>query len=78
MPLSISDNIRAEMARKRMTEAQLGEHLKLTQRPVNRRLRGEQEWSATDLLTVAHVLGVDVATFYEGVEPATSSEGAVA
>lgn len=71
MAPTVSDNIRAEMARQRMSsQGQLGERIGMSQRAVSRRLAGETEWSALEVLAVARALGVEVAVFYEGVEPA--------
>lgn len=80
MSFRISDNVRAEAGRRGLrTNAQLGERIGLSQRSVSRRMVGETPWTADELLRVARVLGVDVATLYAGVEPTTATEtGAVA
>lgn len=75
MPLTISDNVTAEMARRgRMTQEQLGTRLGMSQRAISRRLAGEVEWSANELLAVAKVFGIPVSVLYEGV--ANDKDGA--
>jgi predicted XRE-type DNA-binding protein len=55
----IASNIRAEVARKRMTNAQIAELLGIEQTGVSRRMRGEVQWRATELVVLAEVLEVD-------------------
>jgi len=63
------------MWERRMTQAQLGEKLGLSQTGVGRRLRGTNGWSVADLRATARVLGVTVAYLVgeEGVNPTPGS-----
>ncbi len=60
----IAANVRAVMARKqpRMTARTLAEQLGAEDgsRALRRRLRGQVEFTATELVAIARVLGVDV------------------
>lgn len=54
----IADNIRAEMARKRLTQGDLAEHLNCSQAAVSRRLSGHTPFDVNELQTIADLLGV--------------------
>lgn len=54
-------NIRAHMERAGVTQAQLAEHLGLTQAAISRRLTGRVPWRVAELVAVAQKLGVPVA-----------------
>lgn len=58
---SVAANIRAEMARRRATQGALAAALGVTQQAVSRRLRGDVEFTVTELQIVAETLGVDPA-----------------
>lgn len=51
------------MARRRRTQAQLGEVLGLAQSAVSRRLNGAVEWNVSELLAIAEFLGVPAEMF---------------
>ena len=59
---SFNDTLRAEMARRRITQTALAEALGLPQTQVSSRLRGATEWKVTELLAVAEYLGVTPAS----------------
>lgn len=54
-------NIRAEMARRGITQSQLAEHLHQPQSQVSKRLRGLIPFNINELVTIAEFLGVDLA-----------------
>ena len=56
----VARNLRAEMARRQVTHAQLGTVLGITGAAVSSRLKGRSSWPVRDLALVASVLGVDL------------------
>ena len=59
----IARAVRAEMARRGMTQDALAERLGLTQRALSRRLTADMSFRAEELAAVAAVLDVPVTTF---------------
>lgn len=57
-----ADNIRAEMARQRLSQTALAEVLNISQAAVSRRLAGKTEFSITELASLAAWLGVPAAS----------------
>lgn len=53
-------SIRAEMARRGVTQAQLATHLGISQSRVSARIRGKCDWSVTELTKTAELLNVPV------------------
>lgn len=62
-------NVRAEMARKGLTQTTLARHLGISQVAVSTRLRGVTAFDVNELTTVAAVLDVPLATLLP-TEPA--------
>jgi transcriptional regulator with XRE-family HTH domain len=58
----VAANVRAEVARRRLRQAEIAEHLGLNQQQVSRRLNGQVAISASELQQFAQLLGVSVAT----------------
>ena len=58
----VAANVRAEMARQRKRQADLGEMLGLTQGAVSKRMSGTVALDVDELGKIATFLGVDVAT----------------
>ena len=56
----VSGNVRAEMARRRVTQKDLSEALGIAQTQISKRLNGHSEWRVNDLPPVAEVLGVSI------------------
>lgn len=56
----VGDEIRAHLARRRMSQSQLGSLLGLSQTAVSRRLLGEVPFDIDELTAVADALGIDV------------------
>ncbi len=52
--------IRAEMARRRVTQGALAAALNISQAQVSARLNGSVDWRLSELVVVSHVLGVHV------------------
>lgn len=73
MPLTptatIGANVRAEMARSGVSQAQLGERLGLAQTSISQRLRGSIPFDVNEIHKIAGVLGVTVADLYRSVMP---------
>lgn len=57
----IAANVRAEAARRQVTQAQLADRLGLKQPGMSRRMLGRVPFSASELATVADVLEIPVA-----------------
>lgn len=55
-----NEAIRVEMARRRVTQADIASALNLPQSQVSERLRGVVDWRLAELFTVANVLGVSI------------------
>jgi transcriptional regulator with XRE-family HTH domain len=64
----VASNIRAEMARRKRTHAELASVLNLTRSSMHRRMTGEQPLDIDELHKIAAFLGVPVTTLLgEGV-----------
>lgn len=68
-PHGVTDNIRAEMARRRFSQTDLAGVLGRSQAAVSRRLAGETDFSLREITTIAGWLGVSVSSLLnENVE----------
>jgi len=56
----VGDGVRAALKARRLTQADLGSHLGLSQTAVSRRLLGEVPFDVAELHAAADLLGVDV------------------
>lgn len=56
----VAANIRAEVARRRIRQQAIAEHLGLNQQQVSRRLNGVVEFSASELRAIAQLLNTSV------------------
>lgn len=62
-PISdVAANVRAEVARRRLRQAAIAEHLELDQRAVSRRLLGQVDFSVPELQALAELLEVPVSS----------------
>lgn len=59
---AVADTVRAEMARRRVTQGMLAERLHLSQAAVSRRLKGDVEFGVNELLEAADLIGVPAGT----------------
>lgn len=59
-------NIRAEMARRGVTQADLAAALGITQPGVSARLHGRTDWRLKELSVVAETLGVPLSALLDG------------
>jgi len=59
----VTAEVRAEMARQRKSQTAIAKALNMSQVAVSRRLRGEVDFTVTDLARLADVLGVPLAQF---------------
>lgn len=64
---STAANVRAEVARRRIPQRVIADHLGLNQQQVSRRLNGDVEFTVSELQGVATLLGVAVADLIEQV-----------
>jgi transcriptional regulator with XRE-family HTH domain len=70
----VASEVRAEMARKRVSQRQIGEVLCISQPQVSERLRGEIAFNTNELEKIAEFLGVPVTNFMPAAEqPASAS-----
>ncbi|NMO00865.1 hypothetical protein HH308_06515 [Gordonia sp. TBRC 11910] len=53
---ALNDNIRAELARRKMTQGDLASGLRTTQQAVARRLNGQTPWTVAELVRVARIV----------------------
>jgi hypothetical protein len=60
-----ADEVRAEMARKRVTAAELAIALGVTAQTMGRRLSGQTPFNAIEMVIVARRLNVSLATLWE-------------
>lgn len=60
---AVAAEVRAELARQHKSTADLAVALGVTTRTASKRLKGEQDFDATDLGKIANWLGVAVETF---------------
>ncbi len=67
---AVSEAVRVEMARRRMTQRALAEATGLSQSYLGRRLIGELPFTTDDLVKVANALGVEVRTIMPAVSAA--------
>ena len=56
----VSGNVRAEMARRRVTQKELSEAFGIAQTQISKRLNGRSEWRVNDLPPIAEALGVSI------------------
>ena len=66
--------VRAELARKRRTQAELAEALQVSPATLGARLNGDREFGVGQLCAIAEWLGVDVLDLF----PASSTSGSAA
>ncbi|GEA79964.1 helix-turn-helix domain-containing protein [Cellulomonas uda] len=57
----VTGNVRAEMARKRISQALVADRLRLTQQAVSNRLNGRVPFDVDEIVAVAELLEVDPA-----------------
>ena len=63
----VGANVRAEMARRRMLQGALAEHLHLSQTGVSKRLAGETPFDINELVAIARLLEVELCQLLAGV-----------
>lgn len=65
---SVASNVRAELARRGLTQRELADKLGLTQTAISSRLRGIVAFDVDELAVVAETLGVRIESLMTGVE----------
>jgi transcriptional regulator with XRE-family HTH domain len=66
----VAAEVRAEMARQRMSQVKLAELLGVAQQTISRRIVGEVPFDVTELVQIADLLKVSVTQFLGTVERA--------
>lgn len=56
----VAANIRAEAARRRLSQVQLGELIGMSQGAINKRWTGKRQWQLEDIEAVAALFGIEV------------------
>lgn len=69
----VAAEVRAQMARRRMTQVQLAELLGIKQVSVSERLRGKTPFRLNELGVIAEALGIHPATLLGGNSPSPDS-----
>lgn len=74
----VAANIRAEAARRGVTQVQIAQHLGVNQSVVSHRYRGHREWSLSEIEAVARLLRTTTSELvrHQGLEPRTRWFGA--
>jgi hypothetical protein len=67
--LDIAGNVRAEVARKRLTQSDIAGVLAENQQWVHRRMSGNVEWRISELVAIADLLGIHPAVLLGGRPP---------
>lgn len=62
--LDVRDNVRAELARHRVTQGNIAKHLGLTRSSMSRRMRGETAFKDRELKRIAGYLGISVSELF--------------
>lgn len=70
--IHVGSRVRDRRVRLAMSQGKLGEYLGLTFQQIQKYEKGGNRIGAGRLLLVARVLGVEIAYFYEGIEPGLS------
>lgn len=73
---TIGARVHQQMWRARISQVQLAGALGLDQAAVSRRLRGRTPWRASEIMTAAALLGVDIMDLYPAPGTPTPSETA--
>lgn len=63
---SVGANVRAELARRGVSQTALADHLGLSQSGVSKRLRGVIAFDTDEMLAMSDFLDVPVAVLFEG------------
>ncbi len=66
---AVGRNVAAELTRHRLSHAQLAAAVNMSETQIGRRVRGEVEFTATEIRAVAIALGVPVAALLGEVRP---------
>lgn len=69
--IRVGSNVRAEMARRKLSQAALAERLEMTQQALSRRISGRQAFKVDELHSVAEALDVPVSELF-GTEQASA------
>jgi transcriptional regulator with XRE-family HTH domain len=67
--VTVGRAIRAELARRDLSQSSLAANLGHTQPWVSRRITGDRDWTVTELQRVADYIGVPLSTFLRTEEP---------
>jgi hypothetical protein len=73
--VDIAGNVRAETARRRMTQTDIAAVLGENQQWISRRMNGAVEWRISELVAIADLLGVHPAVLMGGLPPKGAPDG---
>lgn len=69
LALDIAAQVRAEISKQMKPQRELVDLLGVSQAQVSERVRGDVEWRISELVKVAHYLGVPITEFVPADEP---------
>lgn len=69
----VAQNIRAELARRCLSQRDVAVALGITQQSVSRRMVGQSPFDVNELAKIAHLLGTDISDLTSGAELAAGA-----
>ena len=66
--IDVAANVRAELARRRITQTDVAQRLGVTRQNVAQRLNGSVDFRVGELIAVADMLGITIAELLDGVK----------
>jgi transcriptional regulator with XRE-family HTH domain len=64
---TVAANVRAELARHRISQTSVAKHLGVSRQNVAQRLNGNVDFRISELITIAELVGIPVTTFLTDV-----------
>ena len=66
--IDVAANVRAELARRRITQTDVAQRLGVSRQNVAQRLNGSVDFRVGELIAVAEMLGITIAELLDGVK----------
>lgn len=66
--IDVAANVRAELARRRITQTDVAQRLGVSRQNVAQRLNGSVDFRVGELISVADMLGITIAELLDGVK----------
>jgi transcriptional regulator with XRE-family HTH domain len=66
--IDVAANVRAELARRRITQTDVAQRLGVSRQNVAQRLNGSVDFRVGELIAVADMLGITIAELLDGVK----------